>query len=318
MPNILLVSRFDEARNSHSALYQRALERLGASVTPLNLEKTGWLGRLTSKDLNGRMENAILHAAPDLVIVTDGEVLREGAVDELRRLSGAKWIHWFPRPGHDGSLIPQAVKTSDVVFAAGEGTASYWSEHTGGQVRILDPACDPSVHRPLRVREPFKANVVFVGAASPYREGILSQLIEFGLAVWGPGWKKTSLREYCRGEQLSAENFVRAYAGATIAINIHRQGEGPPPDGSVNARLFEIAAIGVVQAVDARRELRRHLVPNEEVLTYSGMEELRDKIRYTLTDSTLRDRMSYAARQSVLRRHTYMHRMREILDCVGT
>lgn len=317
MPNILLVSRFDEARNSHSALYQRALERLGAFVTPFNLEKTGWLGRLTARDLNNRLENAIHHAAPDLVLVTDGEVLREGAVDALRQQGRAKWVHWFPRPGHDGSLIPHAVKNSDAVFAAGEGTAAYWSEKTGKPIQVLDSACDPSVHRPLRVREPFKANVVFVGTASSYREGILGQLVEFGLAVWGPGWKKTSLKEYCRGEQLSAENYVRAYAGATIAINIHREPEGPPPDGAVNARLFELAAIGVVQAVDARRELARHLSPNEEVLTYGGMEELRNKIRHTLTDSALRERMATAARQTVLSRHTYMHRMKEILGAVN-
>ncbi len=313
MPRILLVARFDDSTHSHAALHQRALERLGAAVTIFNLEKTGWLGRLTAKDLKGRLEQALRHADPDFVLITDGEVLREGAVDALRGSTRARWVHWFPRQGHDGSDLAQAVRASDIVFTAGAAMAEHWSEKSGHPVHTLDPACDPSMHRPLRVREPFRANVVFAGRASSYREGILGQRVEFGLAIWGPGWKKTSLREYCRGEHLSADNFVRAYAGATIALNIHREAEGPLPDGALSARIFEVAAIGVSQIVDARRELSRHFLPNEEVLTFNGLEELRDKTRHALNDTILRERMSFAARQTVLKRHTYMHRMKELL-----
>ena len=81
---ILLVSRFNEARYAHAALYQRALERLGATVTPFNLERTGWLDRLTRKDLKVRLEQAIRHADPDIILITDGEVIREGAVEPLK------------------------------------------------------------------------------------------------------------------------------------------------------------------------------------------------------------------------------------------
>jgi spore maturation protein CgeB len=313
---LLLVSRFDDARHAHAALYQRALERLGTQVIPFNLEKTGWLDKLTRKDLNVRLGQAIKHASPDVVLITDGEVLREGAVEPLRSHHRARWVHWFPHPGHDGTHISHAVKSSDLVFVAGRAQAAHWSEQTQAAVHALDAGCDPSVHRPLRVREPFRANVVFVGTASPYREAVLTQLIEFGLAVWGPGWKRTTLKDYCRGEQLSTENFVRAYAGATIAINIHRHAEGPLPDGAVNSRTFEIASIGVLQAVEQRRDLPAQFTPGEEMLAYHGVEELREKVRHALEDGTLRERMAFAARQTALKRHTYMHRMKQLLDRV--
>ena len=316
MTKLLLVSRFDDSRNSHASLYQRALERLGCTVTPFNLEKTGWLGRLTRKDLNTRLAQALQHADPDIVLVTDGEVLREGAVESLRQGNRATWVHWFPRSGRDTVNISHAARVSNHVFVAGVEQAAHWSERAGVTVRQLDAACDPSVHRPLRVREPFRANVVFAGTASPYREAILAQLVEFGLSVWGPGWKRTGLKDYCRSELISTENFVRAYAGATVAVNLHREPEGPSPDGVCNARLFEIAAIGVVQAVDARRDLPEHFSPGDEVLTYEGVEELRDKIRHALTDAKLRDRMAFAARRKALAKHTYMHRMQTLLNCV--
>ncbi len=318
MNRILLVARFDESRNAHAGLIQRALERLGATVTTLNLEKTGWLGRLSRKDLNSRLEQALDHARPEMVLLTDGEVLREGAVEPLRREGGAgRWVHWFPMPDYDGSSIPQALKVSDLVFVAGSGLAKYWSEKTGSTVHTLPAGCDPSVHRPLRVKDPFRANVVFAGTASPFRLGVLEQLVEFGLALWGPGWKKTPLKEYCRGELISAENFVRAYAGATVAINLHREAQGALPDGACHRRVFEVAAIGVPQLVDPRRELAEYFTPGEEILSWNGIEELKARVRQLLNDSHQRDRLAAAARQTAMRRHTYMHRAQSLLEAVN-
>jgi hypothetical protein len=317
MKNVLLVARFDEARNAHAGLVQRALERLGCTVTALNLEKTGWLDRLSRKDMNSRLEQAMAHARPELVLLTDGEVLREGAVEANRRQGGARWVHWFPTPDHDGSHIPLAVRHSDMVFVAGQTLARHWSMKVGSAVHSLDAACDPSIHRPLRVKDPFRANVVFAGTASSYRQGVLEQLVEFGLAIWGPGWKKTALKEYCRGELISAENFVRAYAGATLAINLHREAQGAPPDGACHRRVFEVAAIGVPQLVDARRELADHFAVGEEVMVWNGIEELRARVRQLLSDSHQRDAMSSAARQTAMKRHTYMHRCRTLLDEIG-
>jgi spore maturation protein CgeB len=315
---ILLVSRFNDSRYAHAALYQRALERLGMSVTPFNLERTGWLDRLTRRDLTARLDQAIRHADPALVLVTDGEVVREGALGQLRRGSRARWVHWFPWHENVNEGLLRSIGEKEPVFVAGAHRAEWLARTSGRTVHTLDAACDPSVHRPLRVREPFPANVVFAGTATPYREAVLTQLVEFGLALWGPGWKKTSLREYCRGEQLTMDNYVRAYAGATLAINIHRNEPGAEPGDALNARLFEIAAIGVPQVVEPHVDLAGQLVPGEDVMTYHGLEELRGKVRSLLDDSPARERMALAARQVVLQRHTWMHRMKALLDATGS
>lgn len=318
MPSVLLVARFDDHRHSHAALQQRALERLGAAVTTLNLEKTGWLGRLTRQDLAPRLEQALRHAAPDLVLVTDGEVLREGAVEVLKPASRARWVHWFLEPEQAAVHLEHAVRVSDQVCVAGTHLAKYWSERTGKSIVSLDAGCDPSVHRPLRVKDPFRANVVFAGTASPYRVGVLEQLVEFGLAVWGPGWKKTPLREYCRGDLLSAENFVRAYAGGSVAINLHREPDSGGPDGSCHRRVFEVAAIGTAQIVDPRQDLAGHFALDQEVVTWHSIEELRDKVRRLLAHTSERERLGQAARRTAMHRHTYMHRLRGLVGTEGT
>jgi spore maturation protein CgeB len=315
---ILLVSRFNEARFAHAALYQRALERLGAQVTRFNLERTGWIDKLTRKDVTARLDQAIGHAGPDIVLLTDSEVLRSGSLDSLRRGSRARWVHWFPWHENVSEGLLRSVGVADLVFVAGAHRAAWLTEKCGRTVHTLDAACDPSVHRPLRVREPFPANVVFAGTATPYREAVLTQLVEFGLALWGPGWKKTSLREYCRGDLLSMDNYVRAYAGATLAVNLQRSESVTEPGDALNARLFEIAAIGIPQVLEPHVDLAGHFAPGTEVFAYHGLEALRGRVRQYLDDQHARESMAVAARQAALQRHTWMHRMKALLDITAS
>ena len=107
-----------------------------------------------------------------------------------------------------------------MVFVAGSAVAETGETMGLPPLRYLPPGCDPSVHRPMRSRDQFRANVVFAGTATPHRERMLSELVEFGLAVWGPGWRRTKLRDYCRGELLEHGDYIRAYAGASVAVNV--------------------------------------------------------------------------------------------------
>jgi len=182
-------------------------------------------------------------------------------------------------------------------------------------VSYLALGCDPSVHKPLRARGVFRANVVFAGSANPRREALLAELVEYGLALWGPGWRRTSLKDYCRGELPGVEDYVRAYAGATVAVNIHRTASPDPSrDGTgVNQRTFELAAIGTAQVVDSRGDLPRHFEDGPEVLTFATPDQLKGQVRRALQEDKYRERLAENSRQRALRQHTYMHRMSELL-----
>jgi spore maturation protein CgeB len=205
-----------------------------------------------------------------------------------------------------------------MVFAAGTDVVDALTGTIDRPVHYLPLAADPSVYKPMRSRDQYRANVVFAGTATPRRERLLGELIEFGLALWGPGWRRTSLRDYCRGEQLDTENFVRAYAGASVAVNIHRSADAEPAvkECGVNQRTFEVAAIGVPQVVDFRGDLERHFVDRKEVLVYRSVEEMRALVEAALQDPAAAETVAGAGRQRVLQEHTYMHRLRRLLDIV--
>jgi spore maturation protein CgeB len=319
-PSVLLVAHFDDAEHPHSAQRARALERLGCEVTTFDLAKRpGLLGRLKGADLDRRLAKAVQEAEAALVLVIGGYELDGAAVVLLRSETGVPWVNWFPDDLTRIDAIAQSAAGYDQVFVAGSDVAAELQRRLGRAVEVLPLAADPSVYRPLKSRDQYRANVVFAGAATPAREAYLSGLVEFGLALWGPSWRRTTLRDYCRGEVRSTAEYVRAYGGASVAVNLHRDLAAVAAGGraTCNQRVFELAAMGVPQVVDERGDLARWFEPNRQVGAFRTPEQLRLAVESLLHDPPGADAMGAAARTEALTRHTHMHRMQRLLEAVG-
>ena len=316
--SVLLVGAFDQAMHAHAALRGRALERLGCRVRSFNLVGTGGLlSRVRRVGLHDRLARALRQADPAVVLVLEGIELPPPMVADLKRDSGALWLNWFCDERRTHRSIAALAAAYDVVFVAGSAVAE--SAETVGlpPIRYLPPGCDPSVHRPMRSRDQFRANVVFAGTATPHRERLLSELVEFGLAVWGPGWRKTKLRDYCRGELLDHGDYIRAYAGASVAVNVQCAGESYGADPGCNRRLFELAAIGVPQVVEDRPDIHRHFREGSEILVARSAADFKGLLAEALQDRPWSEQVAAGARQRALSEHTYMHRMSALLAAVS-
>jgi len=316
---VLVVAAYDDALNAHAAQRERALERHGQTVTRFDLNaRPSLLTRLRGGDLVSRLDRELAVSAPDVVLVVRGEALSAQAVTGLRKDHPGVWVNWVPDDLHGLAIVQHALPAYDMVFASGNDVVEALRETTGRPVHYLPLAADPSVYKPMRSRDQYRANVVFAGTATPRREHLLGHLVEFGLALWGPGWRRTSLRDYCRGEQLDTENFVRAYAGASVAVNIHRSADAEPAvaERGVNQRTFEVAAIGVPQVVDFRGDLAELYEDRREVLVYRSVDEMRALVEAAIQDPGAADVVARAARERTLREHTYMHRLKRFLEVV--
>ena len=186
---MLLVGAFDDVMHAHAALRPRALERLGCRVSTFNLVGTGGL----------------LNRLRRVGLARPAGVARSG-----RPIPRSSWCwrgascrrRWWrsssgraARSGSTGSATsggptpPSRRSPRRTTSSSWRAARSRKTVETIGlpPMRYLPPGCDPSVHRPMRSRDQFRANVVFAGTATPHRERLLSELVEFGLAVWGPG-----------------------------------------------------------------------------------------------------------------------------------
>jgi spore maturation protein CgeB len=319
-PSVVLLARFDDAEHAHARHRARALQRLGCDVTTVELSRRpGLLGRLTGGDLRARLRKEIEQAEAQLVLAVGGYELQDGLIESLRDLAGVRWAHYLP---DDLTLIDDAVRVArpfERIFAAGTDVAQRLESALGRPVTVLPLAADPSVYRPSRSKDQYRANVVFAGRATPAREAYLSALVEFGLALWGPGWRRTSLKDYCRGELASTAEYVRAYGGASVAVNLHRDLPSVAADcrAICNQRVFELAAMGVPQVVDERRDLPTYFEPGRELVTFRSPEVLRGAVEDLLHHPPRAEEMASRARARALSQHTHMHRMRIILETVG-
>ncbi|MEP6687144.1 MAG: glycosyltransferase [Gemmatimonadales bacterium] len=311
---VLLVGAFDDALHAHAALRRRALERLGCRVTTLNLIGTGgWLTRLRRVGLHDRLARALASTSPALVLVLEGTQMDAAMVASLRQ-GGPTWVNWFCDGRRTVDEIRPFAAAYDAVFVADGETLGALDEPGNPPVHYLPAACDPSIHRPMRARDRFRANVVFAGTATPHRERQLSELVEFGVAVWGPGWRRTKLRDYCRGELLNHEDYIRAYAGASVAVNVAccERGDGTGEPGA-SRRLFELAAIGVPQVVEDHPDIYQHFREGSELLVARSPRDLRTLTSEALHDRAWAEQVAAGARQRALTEHTYMHRLAALL-----
>lgn len=311
---VLLVGAFDDAIHAHTALRRRALERLGCRVTSFNLAtQGGLLNRLRRIGLHDRMTKAIRLTDPDVVLVLEGSQVPPELVAELKRESRALWVNWFCDERRSRNAISTLAAAYDLVFVAGSEVVENGETVGLPPLRYLPPGCDPSVHRPMRSRDQFRANVVFAGTATAHRERVLSDLVEFGLAVWGPGWRRTRLRDYCRGELLDHGDYIRAYAGASVALNVQCSDASEGPDPGCNRRLFELAAIGVPQVVEDRPDIHRHFCEGSELLVARSLADFKSLLAEALQDRAWSEQVAAGARQRALGEHTYMHRLAALL-----
>ncbi len=312
---VLLVGAFDDRMNAHTGLRRRALERLGCRVISFNLMGDGgWLSRLRRVALQDRFARAMARATPAIVLVLEGTQLGAQLVAALRRGSDAVWANWFCDGRRSPAAIEPVAPAYDAVFVARSAAVDRLQAPGFPPARYLPPGCDPSVHRPMRSRDQFRANVVFAGTATPHRERMLSELVEFGLAIWGPGWRKTKLRDYCRGELLDHGDYVRAYAGASVGVNVQcSEDAGDEGDPGCNRRLFELAAMGVPQVVEHHPDQLRHFREGSEILVARTPEDLRTLTGEALHDRAWAEQVAAGARHRALGEHTYMHRMAALL-----
>lgn len=308
--SVVLLSRFDEVHAAHAALKRRALERLGCAVAVVEHTPKGFLARIRPGDLPERLGGAMRDHRPDLVIALGPDLPAPGIIASMRQIHPAPWALWWPS---DGGVFPTWVDVQSVQQTW--VTSAELVEKIPG-VRYLPHAADPSVHRALRPDIEYRANVVFVGDATPRREALLSEVLECGVAIWGPGWRKTRLKDYCRGDLKTVEEYVRAYSGATVALNLHREGPAgqSPSSSGCNARVFELAAMGLAQVADARLDLPRHFTVGKEVITFDDPAELKGIVKELVSDHTRAEAIGQAARRRAIVEHTYMHRLSVLLE----
>jgi GT2 family glycosyltransferase/tetratricopeptide (TPR) repeat protein/2-polyprenyl-3-methyl-5-hydroxy-6-metoxy-1,4-benzoquinol methylase len=204
-------------------------------------------------------------------------------------------LAWWAIDTHlDFNRCLAQARGADLTFAAQRPGAEALRRAGVGGAAWLPLACDPAVHRPHDV--PKRYDVCFVGNLFPGPRAELVELLRRHFPSHFAG------RAYF-------DEMARTYSAARAAFNRSLRDD-------LNMRVFEALGCGALLATNelppesGQAELFRD---GAHLATYRCPEELLDKLRFYLARPEVLARVARAGHEEAVTRHTYRHRMTEIL-----
>lgn len=185
-------------------------------------------------------------------------------------------------------------------------------------------ALDPTTHYPVPPRQDLGSTLSFLGNRLPDREErvreffftAVEQLPDRQFILGGSGWQENVPRyanlNYIGHVYTQDHNAFNCSAMAVLNINrdsMARFGFSPP------TRVFEAAGCGACLIMDAWAGIELFLDPGREVLLAHSGQEVVEHLRSL--DQKRAHRIGNAARQRILREHTYRHRAEEFERLIG-
>lgn len=262
---------------------------------------------------------------PDLVLAQAQAPLSRQALQRLQRdkVVTAMWFvedfrvfpYWRAFARHyDVFAVIQKAPFFDLLQELGQANVLY-----------LPLAADPALHAPGDLsnvdRRRYGADVSFLGAGYPNRQIAFRQLTSLDFKIWGNDWQADPVLAPCMqrpNERIPPEEAVKIFNATKINLNLHSSIKAEPPVSGgdfVNPRTFELASCAAFQLVD-RRELLGELFSEQEVAVFEDLPGMLAAIQHYLGRPEERRIMAERARARVLAEHTYVHRMRTLLDFV--
>ncbi|VAX16939.1 CgeB family protein [hydrothermal vent metagenome] len=267
------------------------------------------------------------HIQPDIILSIAQAPLAPGAIDRLKAL-GAPVVFWFVEDYTTLSYWEAVAPHYDYFFCIQKGAFLEKLAKAGAPFAgYLPQAADTSVHRPVELtdaeKEEYGSDISFMGAGYPNRRRFFSGLLDMSLKIWGTEWDlltPVGRRVVGQNLRIEPEQYVKIFNTARINLNLHSSLTHPgvdPLGDFINPRTYEIAACGRFQLVDMRGYMAEAFKIDDEMVTFSDIDDLREKISFYLAHPEKMERIATAARQRVLREHTFVHRMARMINIVS-
>jgi spore maturation protein CgeB len=283
--------------------------------------------------LNKRVLKMARDFKPDLFLEDGGWNILPKTLNVLKG-AGIKTALWTNDPPRDllaeFEPIKNAAPCYDFVFITGTEAVEPFQDIN--ELHLLPFACDPDFQKPVMLtdtdKKAYKSDVCFVGSGHveiyPDRIRLLESLAELNidLSVWGPGWETlpdtSPLKKKICGSSLKTAAWVRLFSAAKIIFHSHYQDPlGGYANYQVNPRVFEALACGAFLLVDDQKDIRTLFQEDEHLVIYHNAADLKKKVLYYIENDTERKRIAENGRREVLQKHTYRHRVEQILTITG-
>lgn len=230
---------------------------------------------------------------PDLIIEVDG--LDKHHLMDYKKID-IPTVYWAIDPHWKLKFQKLIAPDFDYIFVAQKDYIKYFKE-ISEKVFWLPLAADPDIHKKYEVPKIF--DIGFVGQKDsetfPERAGLLNSLS-----------KKYSVLAV---DNIWEENIGKVYSLSKIGFN--KSGKQ-----DLNMRVFEIMSSGTMLLTDRASNGLSELFQDKKHLKVYDKDNLDEIIEYYLKNNEEREKIAKEGQREVLQKHTYEHRMREIIKKV--
>jgi spore maturation protein CgeB len=179
----------------------------------------------------------------------------------------------------------------------------------GVNAMLLPVGTNHEFFHPVPARPDLACDVLFMGLPHPDRiEPIRTLCNSFHVHLYGERWAPHGIES--RGTIYEDESLA-ALNSAKVSMIFSKTVSGHP---NIKGGLFDFLAAGAFVVTDYQPELLDYFDIGREIVTYTSIPEMLEKIRYFLAHEAERSRIQTAGRQRVLRDHTWQKIWPRVLD----
>lgn len=287
---------------------------------------TSWLDgwrRRWHRQRDRRLLERVRHFRPELLLLLHGESFSKESLERVKRRASCPLVCWwvdnpFKHPG-----IRELLPVYDRLFIFDRSYIAPLKQAGAADVQFLPCAADETVYQPRQLtpaqRKQYGSDIALVAWCYDRRVEVARALMDLDLRIWGRGWRTPQARSLLNGSPRIENRFVpdeeasRIYSAAKIGLNIHAD---QSRQAGLNTRSFELLASGCFQLTDAVAGMEELLEPGKEVAVYRSAAEAREMALHYLRHPEERAALVARGRARVLRDHTYVQRMRTLLDSI--
>jgi len=277
---------------------------------------------------NNNIIKQVIEFKPDIFFSLNGRFFPDTV--KFIKKTGIRTVCWvadYPFDSTRFKYFPYSLKYFDYLFL-GEmlWEISIKNIAPNSKIIYLVGAYSPEHFKPTHLTkediDEYKCDMSFAGASygfkaeGAYRAGILSQISDLGLKIYGDiGWKNEivkyhpNLKKCYAGKRLGFDDLNILFQTSKINLNL----PNPQCISTFQQRTFEIAGSKGFQLVDYRTDIYKYF-NEDELVCFFDINDLQDKIKYFLKNPEKKIKYIENSFKKVQKEHTYEKRVKEMFE----
>jgi len=284
-----------------------------------------WLQQYDLRHINKKLVSLALKSKPDIAVVTGGHRITRQSVQALKKNRTCPVLWTIDAPSNFEPIIDVAP-VYDHVFCQGSEAVELLNCAGIEGAQWLPVGCDPNIHKPIELspeeKRYYGSDVVFVGSYYQNRAEVFESLVDFDLAIWGPGWerleKKSKLKRCIRTAHTTPSEWAKIYSASKIVLAPHYQDPTNTfPMYQASPRVFEALACRAFVMSDNQRDVFSLFKDGEHLVRFNDAHDLVEKITWYLGHLSERQRIAAQGYDEVTQKHTYVRRIEKLIESVN-